>query len=198
MIDIYKHTNSVMSSITYIVSILNNPKVWLIDCGDADDIINYLRNNSKSPSGVFLTHTHYDHIYGINELKEVYPDLKIFTSASGTEGLFVPKLNLSFYQDEMASYIYKYKDIVELKEFDRVVLWPNIELNVIETPGHDVSCLTYKIGTYLFTGDAYIPGIKTVASFPKSNKDDADISVQRIIELQEKENLIICSGHFLG
>jgi glyoxylase-like metal-dependent hydrolase (beta-lactamase superfamily II) len=195
MINVYQYINSVLTSITYIISIFDNQNVWLIDCGDADNIINHLQNNNKIPSGIFLTHTHYDHIYGTNRLKEVYSDIKVFTSVNGVKGLFSSKLNLSSYQDEVEDFIYRYDGIVELKESDRMNLWSNIELSIIETPGHDVSCLTYKIDKYLFTGDAYIPGLKTVTSFPKSNKDDANNSVQRIIELKERENLIVCAGH---
>jgi glyoxylase-like metal-dependent hydrolase (beta-lactamase superfamily II) len=121
----------------------------------------------------------------------VCPDVKVFTSVNGVQGLFSAKLNLSLYQDEIAEYIYKYDGVVELKELDTVVLWPNIELSVIETPGHDVSCLTYKVNKYLFTGDAYIPGLKAVTNFPRSNRNDADNSAQRIIELKEREDLII-------
>jgi ribonuclease BN (tRNA processing enzyme) len=53
--------NYVLTSITYIISISDSSNVWLVDCGDAEGIINYLQDNNKILSGIFLTHTHYDH-----------------------------------------------------------------------------------------------------------------------------------------
>jgi glyoxylase-like metal-dependent hydrolase (beta-lactamase superfamily II) len=197
MIDIYSHINSIFTSITYILSVPDEPAVWLIDCGDADDIIEWIKNNEKTISGIFLTHTHYDHMYGLNALKKIYPGIKVYTSKEGIEGLYSSKLNMSYYYDEIEDFTYAFDSAIELKQSDVIQLWSNIELEVIETPGHDWSCLTYRIDKYLFTGDSYIPGIKTVVNFPKSNKKDANISIQKIIDLKEKNILIIRSGHLV-
>ena len=43
-------------------------------------------------------------------------------------------------------------------------------MRVMFTPGHDVSCISYVIGKNVFTGDSYLPGIKTVMNFPRSNR----------------------------
>lgn len=51
------------------------------------------------------------------------------------------------------------------------------------TPGHNPSCLTFEVGDYLFTGDAYILGIKVVTIFKGGDKKIAAESVERIIEL---------------
>jgi glyoxylase-like metal-dependent hydrolase (beta-lactamase superfamily II) len=200
--NIYKHTNSILTSITYVLYIPDLDNVWLVDCGDADEIIKWIESNKKIISGVFLTHTHYDHIYGLNKLKKVIPDFKVYTSADGIKGLYDPKLNMSFfhtafYHDNIDSYIFKFNDVYELKEYDKIELWLDIELDVLETKGHDRSCLTYKVDNYLFTGDSYIPGIKVVTNLPKSNKADAEKSLNKILSLQKKDNLIICPGHSL-
>jgi glyoxylase-like metal-dependent hydrolase (beta-lactamase superfamily II) len=63
------------------------------------------------------------------------------------------------------------------------------------SPGHDRGCLTYRVGEYLFTGDSYIPGVKVIMNFPQSNKQDAEISLERIFEIKGKYNVIICPGH---
>jgi glyoxylase-like metal-dependent hydrolase (beta-lactamase superfamily II) len=94
-------------------------------------------------------------------------------------------------------YVYEFEDVCELKEMDRIDLWQDTVMEVMETPGHDWSCLTYKTDWYLFTGDSYIPGLKVVSTFPKSNKVEANESLRKIMELKEKECLIICPGHFL-
>ena len=35
----------------------------------------------------------------------------------------------------------------------------------------------------VFSGDSYIPGVKVIASFPNSDREDARISKERIMEL---------------
>jgi glyoxylase-like metal-dependent hydrolase (beta-lactamase superfamily II) len=171
--------------------------VWIVDCGYADDIIQWLKLNQKSVSGIFLTHSHYDHICGLNRLKGEYPHLKVYTSSNGVKGLYSSKLNMSHYHPDVEDYVYEFEDVCELKGMDRVDLWQDTVMEVIETPGHDWSCLTYKTDRHLFTGDSYIPGLKVVSTFPKSNKIEANESLKKIIELKEKEDLIICPGHFL-
>ncbi|KAA6337837.1 Hydroxyacylglutathione hydrolase [termite gut metagenome] len=121
---------------------------------------------------------------------------------NGIKSLYDPKLNRSFYMadyyDSMNDFILNFDDNVhELKEGNRIELWQNIELEAMETPGHDWSCLTYKIDKYLFTGDSYIPGISVFTKLPKSNKEKANESLIKINELQIKDSLIICPGHVI-
>jgi glyoxylase-like metal-dependent hydrolase (beta-lactamase superfamily II) len=147
--------------------------VWLIDCGYADNIIQWLKQNQKTVSGVFLTHSHYDHICGLNGLKKEYPQLKVYTSFNGVKGLYSSRLNMSHYHPDVEDYMYEFEDVCELKGMERIDLWEDTTMEVIETPGHDWSCLTYKADKYLFTGDSYIPGLKVVSTFPKSSKSEA-------------------------
>jgi glyoxylase-like metal-dependent hydrolase (beta-lactamase superfamily II) len=58
-------------------------------------------------------------------------------------------------------------------------------------------CLICKIDRYSFTGDSYIPGIKVVTNFPKSNKKDESLSFEKILMLKERDDLVICPGHVL-
>jgi glyoxylase-like metal-dependent hydrolase (beta-lactamase superfamily II) len=197
MICIRKYYNSILSSIAYLLYVSDSETVWMIDCGDTIDVLQWLQQEDKNLTGIFLTHTHFDHIYGLNEVKKAYPKCKIFTAPDGTKGLYDPKINMSFYYEEIDNYIFEFDDINELKEADIIELWPGIAMEIIESPGHDISCLTYKIEQYLFTGDSYIPGIKTVTNFPRSNKKDTDLSLKKILMLKERDDLVICPGHAL-
>ena len=59
--------NSIFSSNTYILSHTDSCRVWLIDIGDIEPVIARLLPGQQI-QGVFLTHTHFDHFYGINRL----------------------------------------------------------------------------------------------------------------------------------
>lgn len=193
MIKIDYVVNSFFNSTTWILSKMKSNQVWLIDCGDSKPIIDYVNNNNLKLQGIFFTHTHYDHIYGLNELLVEYPDLIVYTSEYGKECLFSDKMNLSIYHEN--SFIYNGSDVRILQEGDRVPIFNDLYLNVIETPGHCPSCLTYFTEKQIFTGDSYIPGLKVVTKLPKGNKEIANNSINKIkkIALNKK----IYPGHLL-
>ena len=185
--DISQHINSIFNSNTYLIKDKSYDYCWLIDIGDTD----YLIDNSLNINGIFLTHSHFDHIYGINKIIEKFPDCIIYTSKSGNEALYSDKLNLSKYHE--SPLIFNGNNVKIINENDKIEIFPNISLEVIETPGHCPSCLTYYTDKYIFTGDSYIPGINLVTNLPKGNKIQAQESLEKIKELAK--NRIICPGH---
>ena len=186
-------TNRVFNSRTYILFDEKYDRVWLVDCGDADKVLEMI--GKMSVEGVLLTHAHSDHIYGLEELIKRFPAVKIYTNTAGVEALKSPKLNISHYHSE-------YPDISIDAPNNVCVLQEGYELEVLgvpahiyETPGHAPSCLTYIIGQMAFTGDSYIPGVKVFTGFPHANKKEAEASVERI--LQFSEECQIMPGHTL-
>lgn len=184
--DIHRIINNVFTSNTYILKD-DDSAVSLIDIGDIQPIIDFLSKEKKVVKFVFLTHTHYDHIYGIRELMKYYPDCIVYTSLFGKEALGSDKLNFSRYHDDPIMLSGNHIRVV--CEGDKVEISTGKRLEVFETPGHDKSCLTYKIGNSIFSGDSYIPGVKVIASFPNSNKKDAEASREYIKRLAEGMNL---------
>ena len=185
--NISQHINSIFNSNTYLIKDKSYDYCWLIDIGDTD----YLIDNSLNINGIFLTHSHFDHIYGINKIIEKFPNCTIYTSKSGNEALYSDKLNLSKYHE--SPLIFNGNNVKIINENDKIEIFPNISLEVIETPGHCPSCLTYYTDKYIFTGDSYIPGINLVTNLPKGNKIQAQESLEKIKELAK--NRIICPGH---
>jgi glyoxylase-like metal-dependent hydrolase (beta-lactamase superfamily II) len=183
--------NSKFSSNTYIISDSGSDWVWLIDIGAVDEVITCL-SKGVFVKGVFITHPHFDHIYGINKLIDSFPDCIVWTSEQGKKGLFSDKLNLSYYHEE--SIIFKGSNIQILCETDKIELFEKCFLETIETPGHNWSCLTFKIENYLFTGDSYIPNVKVVTKLKGGNMEASGKSLQKISN-NMCENTIICPGH---
>lgn len=160
---IHRIVNSVFTSNTYILT-SEGKSAFLIDIGDVQPVKELLDNDGKVVKAVFLTHTHYDHIYGIRELIKAYPDCIIYTSSFGKEALGSDKLNFSRYHNDPI--VWTENNISVLGEGDKIEITTGNVLEVLETPGHDKSCLTYKLGNDVFSGDSYIPGVKVIASFP--------------------------------
>ena len=188
-LNVYRIVNSISSSNSFVLFTVFADDVWLVDCGDIEPILEWMHDNGKTLiKGVFITHSHYDHIYGLNNLLSIYPNLRIYTSLFGIAGLLSDKLNLSRYME--SSFVCAVKsNIFEVSDNEKICLWNNVFLEAFFTPGHDKSCLVYRVDNSVFTGDSFIPGLKVVASFPNSNKEDAVISKSRILSLSKGCNL---------
>lgn len=82
MLKVNHIVNSVFTSRTYILSQEGSSSVWLVDCGDVPPIVDMLSSlggDSSIIKGVLLTYVHYDHIYGLPKLKELFPSLQVYT-----------------------------------------------------------------------------------------------------------------------
>lgn len=166
--------------------------MWLVDCGDFAKVLDIIRG--KHVIGVLLTHTHSDHIYGLSDLLKTFPDVLIYTNVYGYGALVSPKLNISKYHSEFDDIIIDDRSNVSVISEGSYMDVLGSKLNIYETPGHDPSCLTFKIDNYLFTGDAFIPGIKVFTSFKGGNKNEAQKSSDKILSLFTPDT-VICPGH---
>ena len=194
MVKISHIVNSVFTSRTYILTQEGCSFVWIVDCGDVPPIVDMLSSlggDSSMIKGVLLTHVHYDHIYGLPRLTEKFPSLRVYTNEYGKNALTDIRLNYSKYHNDPIEY--ESENVVTCDEGTMIELFDGVQAKVYHTPGHNPSCLTYEVGDYLFTGDAYIPGIKVVTTFKGGDKVRAAESVERILQLAEGK--VVCPGH---
>ena len=186
--------NRIFNSITYIVPFGHLQECYLVDCGDVEEIF----AQGWQVKGVLLTHVHIDHIYGLNKLLERFPSAVIYTNKYGEDALQNPKLNFSRYHEDVDDFIIsKPENVYIIDREGALQLEEKMIVNVLFTPGHDPSCLSYSIGHYMYTGDSYIPGAKVVTTLPRSNKLDAEHSLTKIIKLEES-GLMIKPGHMIA
>ena len=183
--------NTVFTSNTYVLQEEESLDCWLIDLGDWTPVMDIVGN--RRIAGVFFTHIHFDHIYGILQLLDNFPECFVYTSEFGKLALASSKLNFSKYHEEQIIIEVEPVNLRILHDGDKVILNENSVIEVFETPGHDMSCLTYRLGNVLFSGDSMIPGVKTITSLPRSNKIDAVKSEKLIKELWKE--CYIYPGH---
>lgn len=184
--------NTFFTSNTFVLSMRGQDKVWLVDCGDWWQVKKLLKGSKVK--GVLMSHTHADHIYGLNELLKDFPDAVIYTNEFGVSALSNAKLNITKYHDEVPDFVLMEGAHVQvIDEGCMINLFEGVKVEVLSVPGHDKSCLAYIVGTNLFTGDSYIPTAKLTAKFPNSNKQDARASYERLVELGK--NYTVRPGH---
>jgi hydroxyacylglutathione hydrolase len=187
---VHQFINSIFASNSFVISEGGN--AWLFDIGDAKPIIDYLLKNSLTLRGVFLTHSHFDHIYGLNDLIEAFHDASVYTNENGKKSLYSDRWNMSKYNQ--TPFVYKYDNVVVLQDSKTLSLTDDLILKAYYTLGHDWSCISYLVGEYFFTGDSYMPEYPTIDTFPKSDKKQAATSTNLIKSLFHP-GLAIAPGH---
>lgn len=192
MIQIHDITNTIFTSKTYILYREGEARAWLVDIGDVNPVLDFLMEKHLVVEGVFLTHAHFDHIYGLEEFVKHFPDSKVYATKYAKEALASDKLNMSRYHG--TPIIYEKDNVFVVHEGESMILFegePPIEF--YETPGHNPGCLTMILGNLIFTGDAYIPGVGANTRLPRADKELAKISLERILTLAEGKQMF--SGH---
>ncbi len=181
-----KNVNTVFASCTWVLD-----GRWLVDCGDVEPLLPLL--DGECVRGVLLTHGHFDHIYGLNDLCRCFPDVRVFCSAWAREQLLNAKLNLSYYHE--TPFVFAHPDrIVVVDDGARIDLGDGNTVTAVATPGHTPGCITWMTDDALFTGDAYIPDVKVVTNLPHGDKQQAMRSLEHIGSLAE-EGRCIYPGH---
>lgn len=84
MLKVKKIINDAPSSNMYVLFEEGQNNAFLIDVSDVKVLFNELPKDLNI-RGIFLTHTHFDHIAGINELVSRFPGCSIYTSKYGEE-----------------------------------------------------------------------------------------------------------------
>lgn len=194
MLQVTHIVNSVFTSRTYIITCGDSNKCWIVDCGDVEPLmekISSLLGDRILISGVLVTHAHYDHIYGLPRLAELFPEVRIYTNDMGRKALANERINMSRYHEDPINF--ESNNVMACNDGDLVELFDGVKAIIHYTPGHNPSCLTFEVGDYLFTGDAYIPGVAVVTNLPGGDKVLAAQSLESIKMLAEGK--IVCPGH---
>jgi len=116
----------------YIWLVTTNEGSIVIDPGESSNVINYLDNNQLDLKAIFITHHHFDHTGGINEITSYYP-VNVFGPINNVETINK-----------------------RLKDGDRVSII-GIDFEIIEIPGHTLDHIAYfsenNGNPILFCGD---------------------------------------------
>ncbi|MGL5021423.1 MAG: MBL fold metallo-hydrolase [Mycoplasmatales bacterium] len=130
-----------------------NNKIILIDAPmGSENIIEFLEKRELQLDYIFLTHTHYDHILGLDVVVDKFPTVKIYAPKLEQNFPKDPKENLSMFSTPYSynGVIYCYDDI-NINEL-------GLEINYI--PGHSRSSavLSFLEDQIVFSGDTLFKG----------------------------------------
>jgi len=192
---IFRWVNSIFTSNTYILSNVNKKGIYVVDPGDSQPILEWLNSSKNNLDGIFLTHAHFDHIYGLNDLLAQYPTCNLYISTLMIDGLYSERLNTSQYHEKPYILNSNFSNNIRfLEERTQVMIWDENIVNVFFTPGHTLDSITLNINNYLFTGDALIPGVKIFNRNKKIGNDSILFSIEKIYSTNPA-NSILLPGH---
>ena len=194
MVEVQRFINSRFTSNTYILSHPEYDNVWIVDPGDTENIFEWMENHSKtSVSGILLTHAHFDHIYGINDVLSRYPDCDVYIANEyGKDALHNAKTNGSKYTEEGPVTIVGSAQILFFPK--ELTLWNDVFLQTLNTPGHSEDSICFIVDGNFFTGDTLIKNIRTVTKLKGGSVVKLDKTIQLISSLYDK-GLYVCAGH---
>lgn len=135
---------------TYFVYREDSKDCLLIDPADQGaQIYNALTRNGFTVQAILLTHGHFDHIWGVNEAKEL-AGVKVYASEAEKEVLGNPKLNVS----KGAGRPYTVEADVDLQDGQEVEI-AGMKFKCIVTPGHTKGscCFYFEESGILVSGD---------------------------------------------
>lgn len=168
-----------------------NNEASLFDCGDTrlETLVDFIDSHNLKLQNVILTHGHGDHIGGINEIKKIYPDVKIFIGKEDEKFLTDSTFSLSY---AIQGYDFKYEgEYTLLKEGDSI-----FGFQVIDTPGHTIGskCFYNPTEKIMISGDTLFRRSYGRYDLPTGNLLSLKESLRKICE-NYPEDTIVYSGH---
>lgn len=189
--------------------LLENKKTLMIDPCASDEALQLLEENNVTEILILLTHEHYDHISGVNWLRERFPSVHVWCSLACAAALPKPSKNLSSFweilfigKDEETQEYVRNMNIQPYSctadstfENEYELSWEGHSLFLKETPGHSKGSICILMDkNILFSGDSLVTGYPTVTRLPGgSKKDYAEITLPWFQSLDS--SIMVYPGH---
>ncbi len=194
MLQVQRFINELMTSNCYVVYDEDSKRCLVIDpaCEKSLREIQFIEEKGLALDYIILTHEHTDHNWGVNSLREHFPESKLVCSELCNK--YVKKTNRAyflFYYDD-PDYRYEIAPADVLIKEDGCLEWDVHQIRFVMTPGHSYGSMCIDIDGMLFTGDTIMP-FKPYFNGRDSNEEDWKKSVSKIFA--SFKDRIIHPGH---
>ncbi len=182
-------TNPIAQENTYYLE--NDNHIIVVDPGsDWAKIKATIEQINKPISAILLTHTHYDHIMSLEQVRQTFNQPPVYVAESEATWLYTPEMNLSGLSrhDDMdnvicqpAEHIFQYNQPYDLDGF---------QFSVVQTPGHSIGGVSFifPAAELVITGDALFRETIGRTDLPTSNFDDLIAGI--------KQHLLTLPNHY--
>lgn len=142
--------------------------------GSADLILNKIKQEKLDVKMILLTHGHFDHVMGVPDLLEAYPDLPVYITETD-----YPEAR------DGGQFGYRMGEVSSVQFYDEgdTVELGRLKIDVLRTPGHTPGSVTLRVEDVLLTGDTLFCGSCGRTDFPGGSYADMQRSLKRLADL---------------
>jgi glyoxylase-like metal-dependent hydrolase (beta-lactamase superfamily II) len=121
----------------YVVRVAGSGACWVVDCGfDAKAMLAWIAAEGISPEALVLTHTHVDHILGVQEFRRAFAGAPVFVHGAEAGWLEDPQRNLTAFMGQPISIPEADSFLVDGQELTLGGAGSVTRWRVLHTPGH--------------------------------------------------------------
>lgn len=173
----------------YLVSSQTSQCIVIDPSSGCGDVLDRISSSELSLQAVVLTHGHFDHIMGITEIRERYPEVPVFVHPDERPLLERPEFNGSTLIGAQFTFTQKTEDLTEGNHS-----FGDMQCTVLHIPGHSPGGCAVVLGESCFSGDALFAGSIGRTDFPGGDHDTLISSIKRKL-LTLPDETVIFPGH---
>lgn len=167
-----------MENLSYLIIDEDSKNVVIVDpTFNVDSLLLFISGNHYTIHSIWLTHTHYDHISGLDAVLDVKNNCHIYVHKNGYASLN------------------GYSNIFCLEDGE-TILFGSLEWVIYHTPGHSSDGICFHSHPYLITGDTLFIDRCGRADITGANVHHLYASLERLKKLPP--DTIIYPGHDYG
>lgn len=185
MLEVRSFVNTPVTSNCYVLFDKNEGKDCIIvDPGSRDEqeLFAFIDEKGLSPKYIILTHEHFDHCWGVNQLIDRY-HIPIICSQLCAEAIKCEKRNCSVFYDNKEAFTIN-GETISTESIGNVVAFGNHIFHFYNTPGHTDASISLVVDGFLFTGDTLIKDEKTVTKLPTGSVEKLKETFELYTSLQ--------------
>lgn len=174
----------------YIIYDIGSGEASVIDPGgEAGRIIAFINEKKLKVKNIFLTHGHFDHILGVQQLKEATGARLVVHEA---DAVCLRDTHAALYNSLMPEPFRVAKPDILLKGGERTLV-NGVEMLFVHTPGHSPGSMCLFMSNVLFSGDTLFADTIGRSDFPTSDPAALAESLRNLYALNR--DFVVYPGH---
>jgi hydroxyacylglutathione hydrolase len=142
----------------FVISDPNTKSAVVIDTafGMVEEISTYVKENELEVNAIIITHSHFDHFVGLNDLSDIFSKAEVYITLDDLPGLFNPILNFSeIFNTEVGTYVAQQPKNLKVLMYDKEYNFDGVQFKVLRENGHTKGSvmLDFMEDKIIFSGD---------------------------------------------